>query len=211
MLSPLPRRSDWDHSCSFTQPCQPSPKWRSGRPAQRPFRGLLSVHSRYGLHTRAATIFEARFTGGFNRFVTSTVAPVASGWSGCRVGLSPTGKAPPYHGARQLQTTFQTGVNAVFAIYSSRGMDIQMGDNLAASLTGVGYLVDTQIRKKRMVRGGSREAVYQSISANQLADSLGQCDIESIDSIKNFAQCLLDPELYYQSRTTVAVLATRPE
>ena len=81
MLSPLPRRSDWDHSCSFSQPYQPSPKWRSGRPAQRPFRGLLSVHSRYGLHTRAATIFEARFTGGFNHFVTSTVAPVASGWS----------------------------------------------------------------------------------------------------------------------------------
>ncbi len=81
MLSPLPRRSDWDHSCSFSQPYQPSPKWRSGRPAQRPFRGLLSVHSRYGLHTRAATIFAARFTGGFNRFVASTVAPVASGWS----------------------------------------------------------------------------------------------------------------------------------
>jgi hypothetical protein len=31
-------------------------------------------------------------------------APVASGWSGCRVGLAPTGKAPPYHGARQKQT-----------------------------------------------------------------------------------------------------------
>jgi hypothetical protein len=29
-------------------------------------------------------------------------APVASGWSGCRVGLAPTGKAPPFHGARQL-------------------------------------------------------------------------------------------------------------
>src|SRR4051794_32591668 len=27
-------------------------------------------------------------------------APVASGWSGCRVGLAPTGKAPPCHGAR---------------------------------------------------------------------------------------------------------------
>lgn len=33
----------------------------------------------------------ARFTRGFNRLVASTVAPVASGWSGCRVGLSPTG------------------------------------------------------------------------------------------------------------------------
>jgi signal transduction histidine kinase len=27
-------------------------------------------------------------------------APVASGWSGRRVGLAPTGKAPPFHGAR---------------------------------------------------------------------------------------------------------------
>jgi len=57
MLSPLPRRSDWDHSCSLSQSYQPSPKWPSGRPAQRPLRGLLSVHSRYGLHTRAVTIF----------------------------------------------------------------------------------------------------------------------------------------------------------
>ena len=31
-------------------------------------------------------------TEGFNHFVTSIVAPVASGWSICRVGLAPTGK-----------------------------------------------------------------------------------------------------------------------
>jgi hypothetical protein len=60
--------------------------------AHRPFRGLLSVHSRYSLHTRAITVFRDSFTEGFNRFVTSTVAPVAFGWSSCRVGLSPTGK-----------------------------------------------------------------------------------------------------------------------
>jgi hypothetical protein len=53
---------------------------------------LLGVHSRYGLHTRTVTVFRDSFTEGFNRFVTSTVAPVASGWSSCRVGLSPTGK-----------------------------------------------------------------------------------------------------------------------
>ena len=44
-------------ACSFTQPYQPSPIWQSGRPAHRPFRGLLGVHSRYGLHTRAVTVF----------------------------------------------------------------------------------------------------------------------------------------------------------
>ena len=41
---------------SLPQPCQPSPHGLTGRPVHRPFRGLLSVHSRYGLHTRQATI-----------------------------------------------------------------------------------------------------------------------------------------------------------
>ncbi|HWY83110.1 MAG TPA: hypothetical protein VNY10_14490 [Roseiarcus sp.] len=32
------------------------------------------------------------YTEGFIHFVTSMTAPVASGWSGRRVGLAPTGK-----------------------------------------------------------------------------------------------------------------------
>src|SRR5437667_2256252 len=92
MLSPLPRRSGLAYIRSFTQPYQPSPKGLSGRPAHRPFRGLLGVHSRYGLHTRAVTIYRDTLTRGFSHFVTSIAAPVASGWSGCRVGLTPTGK-----------------------------------------------------------------------------------------------------------------------
>ena len=43
--------------CSIPQPCQPSPIGSSGRSAHRHFRGLLGVHSRCGLHTRAVTIF----------------------------------------------------------------------------------------------------------------------------------------------------------
>jgi hypothetical protein len=93
MLSPLPRRSDWAYCFAhFTQPCQPSPIWQSGRPAHCPFRGLLGVHSRYGLHTRAVTVFRDTLSEGFSHFVTSIAAPVASGWSGCRVGFAPTGK-----------------------------------------------------------------------------------------------------------------------
>ena len=93
MLSPLPRRSGWA-SCfaRFTQPCQPSPIWRSGRPAHCPFRGLLGVHSRYGLHTRAVTVYRDPLTEGFSHFVTSIAAPVASGWSARRVGGETTGK-----------------------------------------------------------------------------------------------------------------------
>jgi hypothetical protein len=36
------------------------------------------------------------YTEGFSHFVTSMTAPIASGWSGCRVGLSPTGKRRLY-------------------------------------------------------------------------------------------------------------------
>ncbi|MDB5603770.1 MAG: proline hydroxylase [Bradyrhizobium sp.] len=35
---------------------------------------------------------EVSISRGFRHFVTSMPAPVASGWSGCRVGLAPTGK-----------------------------------------------------------------------------------------------------------------------
>ena len=36
--------------------------------------------------------FVTRLSEGFSHFVSSTAAPVASGWSRCRVGLAPTGK-----------------------------------------------------------------------------------------------------------------------
>ena len=54
--------------------------------------GNLCRYSRYGLHTRAVTIYRDTLSEGFSHFVTSMTAPVASGWSGCRVGLAPTGK-----------------------------------------------------------------------------------------------------------------------
>ena len=44
------------------------------------------------------------YTEGFSHFVTSMTAPVASGWSIRRVGLAPTGKAPPLHGAHVKRT-----------------------------------------------------------------------------------------------------------
>ena len=85
---------------SLTQPYQPSPFAGSGRPAHRPFRGLLGVHSRCSPHTRHVTVFrDALVTRGFNRFVTSTVAPVASGWSISPGGTLTHWKAPPFHGA----------------------------------------------------------------------------------------------------------------
>src|SRR5207342_812524 len=68
-------------SLNSPESCQPSPIWQSGRPVHCPFRGLLGVHSRYGLHTRAVTVYRDTLSEGFSHFVTSIAAPVASGWS----------------------------------------------------------------------------------------------------------------------------------
>ncbi len=64
--------------------------------------GAVAVGSTYlfpPLSSGGASISE-----GFSHFVTSMTAPDASGWSDGRVGLAPTGKAPPYHGAHPLRT-----------------------------------------------------------------------------------------------------------
>ena len=71
---------------------------------ESPIQGLLGVHSRYGLHTRAVTVYRDTLSEGFSHFVTSIAAPVASGWSVCRVGFAPTGKRRLYtaHARSQL-------------------------------------------------------------------------------------------------------------
>jgi hypothetical protein len=77
-------------SLTSPQSCQPSPIWQSGRPvhcvfsrlAQRSL-ALRPVHSRRSPSRDPPS-------EGFSH--SSIAAPVASGWSGCRVGLAPTGK-----------------------------------------------------------------------------------------------------------------------
>src|SRR5712675_425050 len=127
MLSPLPRRSGWAYCFAHSpQPYQPSPKGLSGRPAHRPFRGLLGVYSRYGLHTRAVTVYRDTLTEGFSHFVTSMTAPVASGWSIRRVGLTPTGK-------RRLSTAHtQSGHSA----WRSRSVDRNMLSHVSGAASG---------------------------------------------------------------------------
>jgi hypothetical protein len=99
MPSPLPRRSDSEPISLASRAISAFPERVVGsacatsfsRPAQRSL-ALRPAHSRR--HP-----FVARFIGGFSHFVTSITAPVASGWSGRRVGFAPTEKSPHFHGA----------------------------------------------------------------------------------------------------------------
>src|SRR3989337_1817462 len=51
-----------------------------------------SAFTRVTACTLARSPIRDPLSEGFSHFVTSMTAPVASGWSGCRVGFSPTGK-----------------------------------------------------------------------------------------------------------------------
>src|SRR6266404_6243906 len=56
------------------------PETRAGRLLHHYFRGLLSVHSRYGLHARRVAL-ATLCTRGFSSLVASTAALIATGWS----------------------------------------------------------------------------------------------------------------------------------
>ena len=51
-----------------------------------------SAFTRIAACTRARSPIRDPLIEGFRHFVSSMPAPIASGWSGCRVGLAPTGK-----------------------------------------------------------------------------------------------------------------------
>jgi hypothetical protein len=51
-----------------------------------------SAFTRVAACTLARSLIRDPLSEGFSHFVTSMTAPVASGWSGCRVGLAPTGE-----------------------------------------------------------------------------------------------------------------------
>src|SRR6202011_2164604 len=92
MLSPIPRRNRGVHISLSSPTMAAFPDFWAGRLPHCVFRGLLSVYSRYGLHTCQVT-YMTLYTGGFSRFVASAAVPIATGWSDtCRAGFAPAKK-----------------------------------------------------------------------------------------------------------------------
>ena len=58
-----------------------------------------------------------RYPNGFSHFVTSMTAPVASGWSGRRMGLTPTGKRRPTT-AHTRSVTFSPSIDVPRKVHS---------------------------------------------------------------------------------------------
>ena len=76
------------------------PGKQAGRLPRHDFRGLLGVHSRYGLTTRRTALRYVCLEGS-DGFVTSAAAPIASGWSDQTWpgGTYTHWDTVPYHGA----------------------------------------------------------------------------------------------------------------
>src|SRR5467141_4137766 len=92
MLSPLPRHSGWAHYFAHS-PCRISlPRYGSRVGLCIVLFEACSAFTRVTACTLAPSPIRDALSEGFSHFVTSIAAPVASGWSVCRVGLAPTGK-----------------------------------------------------------------------------------------------------------------------
>src|SRR5262245_47284491 len=92
MLSPLPRHSGWAY-CFAHSPRRISLPRRGCRVGLRiVLFEACSAFTRVTACTLALSPVRDTLSEGFSHFVSSIAAPVASGWSGCRVGFAPTGK-----------------------------------------------------------------------------------------------------------------------
>src|SRR5262249_12773798 len=92
MLSPLPRRSSWAY-CFAHSPSRISLPRKGCRVGLRiVLFEACSAFTRVTACTLALSPIRDTHSEGFSYFVTSIAAPAASGWSGRRVGLAPTGK-----------------------------------------------------------------------------------------------------------------------
>jgi hypothetical protein len=115
MLPPIPRCSVWTyHFAHFIRTYQPSPIWQSVG-LHIVFFEACSAFTRVAACTLALSSIRDTLIEGFSHFVTSMTAPIASGWS-FRLERLPGGacthwKAPPFHGARQKQSSSWQKVN----------------------------------------------------------------------------------------------------
>ena len=90
-IATTPAGSSQGSGCSLDFDDGGLPQMSAGSaPAVKSFRGLLGVHACYGLPARGVANATLSIEG-FGSIVTSTTAPIATGWSNsCQVGIAPT-------------------------------------------------------------------------------------------------------------------------
>src|ERR1700686_5161725 len=92
MPPPVPRCSSWAYSSLVSPSYFSLPRYGSRVGLHIDLFEACSAFTRVAACTLALSPIRDTLIEGFSHFVTSMTAPIASGWSDCRVGLAPTGK-----------------------------------------------------------------------------------------------------------------------
>src|ERR1700716_365706 len=92
MPPPIPRCSSWAYSSLISPSHFSLPQYGSRVDLRIVLYKACSAFTRVAACTLALSPIRDTLIEGFSHFVTSVTAPIASGWSGCRVGLAPTRK-----------------------------------------------------------------------------------------------------------------------
>ena len=110
-----------------------------------------------------------------------------------------------------IRSIFSIGVDAVGAIYDSRGIDSGLGARLGILVRTAGFDLISSTERSRFVEGGSAEAVYQELTTRRLSETVLQEYPILSERLQSLANCFCDHRLRYETRTTVAVVAIKPE
>ena len=126
---------------------RPSPSSRRVGSHINLFEACSAFTARYGLHARQVPC-RTLYTGSFNRFVTSTTVPIATGWNdSCRVGIAPTEKSrlPRRTGASDLFVNVHLGSQIHSFIVANLGnrTTITRDLRLVRAVRGFGGLIFT--------------------------------------------------------------------
>jgi hypothetical protein len=92
MPPPVPRCSSWAYSSLISPSYFSLPRYGSRVGLHIDLFEACPAFTRVAACTLALSPIRDTLIEGFSHFVSSMTAPIASGWSGCRVGLAPTGK-----------------------------------------------------------------------------------------------------------------------
>src|SRR5437667_4678158 len=92
MPPPIPRCSSWAYPSLISPSYFSLPRYGSRVGPHIVLFEACSAFTRVAACTLALSPIRDTLIEGFSHFVTSMTAPIASGWSGSRVGLAPTGK-----------------------------------------------------------------------------------------------------------------------
>src|SRR3979411_57315 len=123
MPQPIPRCSSWAYSSLISPSHFSLPQYGSRVGLHIVLFEACSAFTRVAACTLALSPIRDTLIEGFSHFVTSMTAPIASGWSGCRVGLAPTGKRR-LSTAHAHQRTFCDALHCVPRKGSELGADV---------------------------------------------------------------------------------------